>query len=153
MTETIRERIIANVKATLEGIQEELGYFNTVVPDLVKRTMGGVGTISEFPTLLLNVGSEQGVTRVHDYTTATLNITIEAWIRADKVDMPTAIERMLGDLKAVMQKDYTRGGLAMQTDYIGCTEPAITDAETMLGVIGVQFALLYRTRRENPKAL
>lgn len=153
MVESIRERIFANVKETLEGIQSESGYFFSIAAGNIRRTVGGIGSVEQSPSLFINVGSEQGATKVHDYTTCTVGVTIESWIRSDKSTLPTDIERLLADIKRVMQVDYTRGGLAIQTDYVGATDPVVAEGLVMWGVIGVQFSILYRTLRTNPMSV
>lgn len=150
MAESVREQILENIVTTLETIDRESGYFFTVAK--ANRHVGGVGSVQQSPTLFVNVGAEQVVTKVHDYNTMSMALTVEAWVRSDKSTLARDVERILADIRQVIQVDYTRGGLAIQTDYAGCTEPVITDAEVMWGTIGVQFNVLYRTLRTDPKS-
>jgi hypothetical protein len=150
MPVSIRELVIANVLSTLQSITIENGYINEVAPANVRRMIGGIAEIAEFPMLYIVVGQEQILQAVQDKVTVQIPFTIEAWTRADTSNLPTALESLISDVRRAMNTDYTRGGNAIDSYEDGCTEPILSEAENMRAVVGIHYHAMYRYSRLDP---
>lgn len=153
MANSVRELILENIVTTLQGINGTGGYNFAVVSANVKRVVGGIGILQEYPTLYVVVGQETVMTEVLEKSTVRMPVTIECWIRSDRDTLAADVEKIIADVRKAMMVDYTRGNKAIQTDYLGATNPAITEGENVLGAVGVQYSILYRTSRTDPASL
>lgn len=153
MGSSIRELILANIVTTLQGITIDNGFTFDVQRRNVRRMIGSVAEVAEFPTLYLVVGQEQILTPVHDKVTVRLPVTIEAWCRDSADTLPTTLEALVADVRKAMNADYTRGGNAIESYEDGCTEPILSEAENLRGVVGIHYHVQYRYSRLNPLAV
>jgi len=121
VADSIREKIFQNIQTTLQGIRGANGCNYTVDPDNV-MIIHGKRDDSAYaePIIYIYPGSEvlnpDFGEKGSDYFE--LTIQIEAWIRSEKIDMNSSINKILADLITVLGEDYTRGGYAINTTFV-----------------------------------
>jgi hypothetical protein len=153
VADSIRESILANIQTTLRTIAVVGGYNFTVASANVRRVVGGIGTVQEYPTLFIVAGEQQIVpegTAILGKASWFFSVSIEGWLRADRDTIPTHIERLAADIHKAMLVDYTRGGYAIDTRPQAWTAPTVTDAEEQRAGIGLTFQVYYRHQWATP---
>lgn len=155
MADTIRERIIKNIKTTLEGITVANGYANTIVR--VERVRQSGQITKDTPYLVISTGDESPHEKQEDPTLRKLlTVYILIGTRQDEgVDPKWAdelINSLLGDIQKAMASTHTRGGLALDTIEGSNGPMPIEDGMTTLETFQ-EYTIDYRHARTDPTAL
>ena len=119
--ETVRERILANIKSTLENITQANGYNFDFSPQAVQRWSMHGNTPVDIPMIIITPGDELEEPSVHPFSECALSVFLSIFYINDKNDVtPTDIylNRLQGDIKKAVLLDHTRGGEAIDTDIV-----------------------------------
>lgn len=156
MNESVRERIIKHVQATLETVTVENGYSNTLRSVQRFRQQGQVLAVMPVAVLMesgddtdLNgpqVGSGSLISR-----TLTMAVVLIQQQDTD-TDARSASELMnslIADVQKAMQVDYSRGGLAINTEEAGIGEMDVEEGQPEL-VQTIGYRIRYRHQRTDP---
>lgn len=149
-TLSVKERILANIKTTLEGITVAAGYGNTIAKVLRFRIAGW--QTQEFPTLMV-VGVKEDK-RAIEGGPARMNVELTCEVQAiltnDPVnDAETAHNLLLRDIETALQVDVQRGGIARDTTITG-TDFEVVEAETPYCISTVSIQVKYTHGRQDP---
>lgn len=142
---TIRQRIIDNLKSTLEGMSTPT--FATEFAS-VKVWGGNVAlAISEYPSaIIMPMGDESD-----DSRSAILEHTLDLAIMlvVDDSDWASALERAIAEVQVALLTDWQRGGVALDTKVLSSTP---WDDEATEPKAGAQMLVrvIYRTLYEDP---
>lgn len=152
MANTIRELIFQNIKTTLQGILQRSGYENTIDADNVILIHGKKDDSAyKEPIIYIYPGTErtnlEKGEKGYDYNE--LEVQIEAFIRGTKDTMNTNINKMLGDLKKSLGADPTRGGVAIDTIFVG-SEAFLTDLTSEKAGIVLVLEIHYEHKYGDP---
>lgn len=116
---TVRERILANIKTTLEGVTVAGGYNNTLAS--VQRWKQSGNTFEEVPCVIVAAGPEQENEEPNPNVTCRLTVFLGIWTRqaeSDPAASDTVLNSILGDIKKALRVDVTRGGYARDTNIL-----------------------------------
>ncbi len=153
--ETVRERIIANLKTTLEGITIAGGYNFNFSPETIQRwSMHGQSMVN-LPAIVISPGNEDEKALPNPLEECLLTIYLDVFFvtnAGDAISTDTYLNRLQGDIKKTVLMDPTRGGLAVDTDVLGTTPFETTDGQPYAGII-MEIGIRYRHLRTDPTAL
>jgi len=154
MTETVRERILANLKTTLEGITVANGYNFDLTPQTVQRWSMHGNRMTDIPLVIISPGNEDEKSLPNAFEECELTVYLDVFFvnaQNDAVSSDTYLNRLLGDIKKAVLLDHTRGGEAIDTDAAGATPFETTEGQSFAGVI-VELKIRYRHLRLDPTA-
>ncbi|MBI5050538.1 MAG: hypothetical protein HZC11_06665 [Nitrospirae bacterium] len=150
--ETIRERILANIKTTLEGITQGNGYNFDFASQTVQRWSMHGNTPVDIPMIIITPGDELEEPSVHPFSECTLSIFLSVFYINDKNDAvptDTYLNRLQGDIKKVVLLDHTRGGEAIDTDIVSTSPFVTTEGQHYAGLV-IELKVKYRHLRNDP---
>jgi len=162
MADAVRKLILQNIRVELQKILVENGYHNDLEPNAVRRAAGTGLTASELPTLFIVAGTETAEEGPPGLTTWELGVTVEAHLRESNPEkLADAVEDIASDIRRAMHVDNGRGkrpdgsgaANAIDTVDVSAEPPAITDLEDNRTAIRLNFAVTYRTDRDNPESV
>lgn len=149
--DTVREKILDNIKATLDGILIANGYDNDIAS--VQRWKQNGNDLKDVPAIIVKAGPEQNIDNRFPLVTRKMTVFLDLWIRESEgsaTDTDEKLNSLLGDLQRAMKQDITRGGFAVDS-LIGSIVPfEIVEGEPHAGLI-LEFEIHYRTRQDDPK--
>lgn len=151
MAETIREKILANIKTTLEGISIANGYNNDIAG--VERWKQHGNSLREVPCIIINGGPEDKEAGPNPLVSCKFTAYLDIWIRQDKEDVnPTdsILNSLLGDVEKAMMVDCTRGGDAKDTNILSNTPFETVEGAPHAGLI-VEVEIIYRHYQNDPE--
>jgi len=152
--ETVRERILQNIKAVLEGITIANGYNFDFTPETVQRwTMHG-NRMVDLPMVVISPGDEDENSSPNPFEECVLTVYLDAFFMNDEndsVSTDTYLNRLQGDIKKIILQDPTRGGEAIDTDILGTTPFETTEGQPYAGII-MEIRVRYRHLRTDPTA-
>lgn len=153
MAETVRERILADIKSTLEGLTSANGYnFDFSPSDIQRWSMHGNSKVN-LPAIMITAGNESQVPAGSSHEDCTIRVYLDAFFthnKDDTVDTDTYLNRLQGDIKKVIMEDYSRSNLAEDTLVVGSTP--FETAEGQVAGITVEVEIKYRHLRSDPTA-
>ena len=148
--QTVREKILENIKAALELIKTENGYENDILS--VQRWKQSGNSTLLVPCIIVNAGGEPRRQTPNPLVTCDLTVYLDLWVRQDEnaaVSTDTYLNSLLLDIENALMSDYTRGGLAQNTE--------ITNLEPFRGVEGnphagvsIEVKIRYRHEQGDP---
>jgi hypothetical protein len=152
-TPDIRERIIANIVATLWRVNSALGYVNTVTS--VVRPNPGVGVLMQDRQIVVWMGKPQQVAEEDEMQTGRgwllpvrmLITVVES--ETSSVPIDARINSICADVEKELMVDINRGGLAINT-FIVDPEPSDIDSNAHDGSIVFIANVYYRTAWNDP---
>lgn len=151
--DTVREKILDNIKATLSGILIANGYDNDIAS--VQRWKQHGNDVLNEPFILVKADSEENIDDKFPLTTCKLTVILLLMIREDEDavnDTDQTLNSLLGDIKRALKVDVTRGGFATDTR-MGSNHPIPPDeGEPHAGMI-IETEVHYRHRQTDPKAV
>lgn len=150
--ETVRERILANIKSTLENITQANGYNFDFSSQTVQRWSMHGNTPVDIPMIIITPGDEIEESSVHPFSECTLSVFLSVFYINDKNDaVPTDIylNRLQGDIKKTVLLDYTRGGEAIDTDIVSTSPFVTTEGQHYAGLV-IELKVKYRHLRNDP---
>ena len=148
MADSIREKIMANVETTLEGITTAAGY-NSTIQRVYRIRLAGLN-IQEFPSIVVIPGREINAEEPVDRYTERLSFVLECWLKeASKDDIATQVNKLVADVQKALLVDYTRGGMAINTKLLG-NEPFYNDVNAPYGGVDIEIEIHYRHQYSDP---
>ncbi len=153
--ETVRERILANIKTTLEAVTTVNGYNFDFTTETVQRWSMHGNSIVDVPMVVVSAGDEEERDAPHPYEECVLHIYLDTFVvhaEGDNVATDTYLNRLQGDIKKAVLIDGTRAGNAIQTQVLGTTPFETTEGQPYAGII-IEIAVRYRHLRSDPTAL
>ena len=154
MEETVKEKILQNVKTTLEGIKKENGYnFDFIQSGIQRWSMFG-NKMTELPMAIISPGNEEERSSPDPYEECALTVYLDIfYVNDEKEDTPTDtyLNRLQGDVKKAILADHTRGSNAIDTNVMGTTPFETTEGQHYAGII-IELEIKYQHLRLDPTA-
>ena len=147
---TIRERILANIKTTLDAITIANGYVNTIAS--VQRWDKRGNALRQVPCIVVNVGQEEKQMSPNPFFTCKLSVYLDLWIRQDESDsQPTdsLLSSLLGDIEKSLMIDNTRGGYAIDTSIKSNVPFETVEGQPHAGLT-IELEILYQHKQSDP---
>ena len=147
---TIRERILANIKTTLEAITAVNGYSNTIAS--VQRWDKRGNPLRLVPCIVVNAGQEEKQMSPNPYFTCRLSVYLDVWIRQDDADSTATdviLSDMLGDIEKALMIDNTRGGFAIDTNIKSNVPFETVEGQPHAGLT-IELEILYQHKQSDP---
>ncbi len=152
--ETVRERILQNIKTTIEGVTVANGYNFDFTPQTVQRWSMHGNRMVDMPMVVISPGDEDESSSPHPFEECLLSIYLDLFYVTDENDSvptDTYLNRLQGDIKKVILQDTTRGGEAIDTDVLGTTPFETTETQPYAGII-MELRVRYRHLQSDPTA-
>ncbi|MGE0267888.1 MAG: hypothetical protein AB7S78_05495 [Candidatus Omnitrophota bacterium] len=147
---TIRERILANIKTTLELITVANGYINTIAS--VQRWDKRGNPLRQVPCIVVNAGQEEKQMTPNPYFTCRLSVYLDVWIRQDEADATATdviLSGILGDIEKALMIDNTRGGFAIDTNIKSNVPFETVEGQPHAGLT-IELEILYQHTQSDP---
>jgi hypothetical protein len=152
--ETIRERILQNIKTVLEGVTIANGYNFDFTPATVQRWSMHGNRMVDMPMVVISPGDEDESSLPNPFEECLLTLYLDIFFvneENDPVPTDTYLNRLQGDIKKAILQDSTRAGNAVDTDVLGTTPFETTEAQPYAGII-MEVRVRYRHLRTDPTA-
>jgi hypothetical protein len=152
--ETVRERILQNIKTTIEGVTLANGYNFDFTAETVQRWSMHGNRMVDMPTVVISPGDEDESSSPHPFEECLMSVFLDVFYVTDEDDLvstDTYLNRLQGDIKKAILADATRGGEAVDTDILGTTPFETTEAQPYAGII-IEVRVRYRHLRNDPTA-
>ncbi len=152
--ETVRERILVNIKTTLEGITIANGYSFDFTAETVQRWSMHGNKLVDLPAVIISPGNEEEKSLPNNFEECVLSVYLDVFFvteENDAVSTDTYLNRLQGDMKKAILQDHTRGGEAIDTDVLGTTPFETTEGQPYAGII-MELGIRYRHLRFDPTA-
>jgi hypothetical protein len=152
--ETVRERVLQNIKTTLEGVTIANGYNFDFTPQTVQRWSMHGNRMVDMPMVVISPGDEDESSVPNRFQECVLSVYLDIFFITDENDpipTDTYLNRLQGDIKKAILHDETRGGNAIDTDVTGTTPFETTEAQPYAGII-IEVRVRYRHLRTDPTA-
>lgn len=154
MADTIREKIMKNILASLEAIKSINGYVNTVAS--VQRFKQSGQAVLDVPSILIAEGDEDAEYGPHPTMSKRLEVYLAVITRQDEEsDSRSAAEVMnslIGDVVRAMANDFTRGGNALDTIEQGSGPIEVEEGQPEIGIL-MRYEIMYRHGRTDPTSV
>ncbi|MBL8014440.1 MAG: hypothetical protein JNN05_11395 [Candidatus Omnitrophica bacterium] len=147
---TIRERILANIKTTLESVTIANGYVNTIAS--VQRWDKRGNALRQVPCIVVNAGQEEKQMTPNPYFTCRLSVYLDVWIRQDDADSTATdviLSGILGDIEKALMIDNTRGGFAIDTNIKSNVPFETVEGQPHAGLT-IELEILYQHTQSDP---
>lgn len=152
--ETVRERILQNIKTVLEGVTIANGYNFDFTPATVQRWSMHGNRMVDMPMVVISPGDEDESSMPNPFEECLLTLYLDIFFvndENDPVPTDTYLNRLQGDIKKAILQDSTRAGNAVDTDVLGTTPFETTEAQPYAGII-MEVRVCYRHLRTDPTA-
>jgi len=152
--ETVRERILQNIKTTLEAVTIANGYNFDFTPQTIQRWSMHGNRMVDMPMAVISPGDEDETSSPHPFEECVVDGLFRRIFindENDAVPTDTYLNRLQGDIKKAVLQDPTRGGDAIDTDVLGTTPFETTEAQPYAGII-MELRVCYRHLRSDPTA-
>ncbi len=152
--ETVRERILQNIKTALEAVTIANGYNFDFTPQTIQRWSMHGNRMVDMPMAVISPGDEDETSSPHPFEECVLTVYLDVFFindENDPVPTDTYLNRLQGDIKKAVLQDPTRGGDAIDTDVLGTTPFETTEAQPYAGII-MELRVRYRHLRSDPTA-
>jgi len=152
--ETVRERILQNIKTVLEGVTIANGYNFDFTPATVQRWSMHGNRMVDMPMVVISPGDEDESSMPNPFEECLLTLYLDIFFvndENDPVPTDTYLNRLQGDIKKAILQDSTRAGNAIDTDVLGTTPFETTEAQPYAGII-MEVRVRYRHLRTDPTA-
>ena len=150
--ETVRERILQNIKTVLEGVTIANGYNFDFTPATVQRWSMHGNRMVDMPMVVISPGDEDESSMPNPFEECLLTLYLDIFFvndENDPVPTDTYLNRLQGDIKKAILQDSTRAGNAVDTDVLGTTPFETTEAQPYAGII-MEVRVRYRHLRTDP---
>ncbi len=154
MADTIREKIVKNLKTTLEGITTANGY-NNEVGSVQRWDKRGNETAQQNITIVIYPGPETKLPQPNPLFSCRLPLMLEVWVIQDEDDTLSTDERLnsiLGDIEKALMVDIKRGGNAEDTDINGNEQFLTIEGQPNAGLT-VDIEVKYRHKQTDPEQI
>jgi len=153
MPETVREKILENIKATLEGVTIANGYNFDFTPETVQRWSMHGNSLVNLPAVIISSGDEEEKSAPYPLEECALSVYLDTFYVSgenDSLSTDTYLNRLQGDIKKAILQDHTRGGFAVDTNVLGTTPFETTEGQHYAGLI-IELEIKYRHLRLDPE--
>lgn len=151
MAETVREKILANIKSELEKISIENGYRNDIAS--VQRYMQHGNSLADVPCIIINSGPDKWSASDTVIIRASFTVLLDIWFRQNEND-PTPTDKILNDLLAdiyqCLWNDTTLGGYAEDIDFSGIDPFETIEGQPHSGGT-IELTVTYRFLQADPE--
>jgi len=152
--ETVRERILQDIKRTLEQISVDAGYYFDFTEKTVQRWSMYGNTMVDLPMVVISPGDEEETSLLNGFEECVMSVYLDVFFINDENNdeeftTDTYLSRLQGDIKKVILIDHTRGGNAIDTDIAGTTPFETTEGQHYAGII-IELRIRYRHLRGDP---
>ncbi len=151
MADTIREKILENIKTILEGISIANGYNNDIAS--VQRWKQAGNSLIQVPCIIVNAGPEEKEQRPGLMSSCKFSCFVDVWIRHDENDNPGSTDKilnsLLGDIEKALMVDYQRNGNAVNTRILRNLSFETTEGQPYAGLI-IDIEVEYRHKIDDP---
>lgn len=141
MADSVRERIMKNIQAALEGITVGNGYANTL--NRVERFLQAGQTYTPPMAVVIEGDDDVIGEQPLGYVSRNLSVGVVLSVQQDsELDSRSASEVMnslVADVQKKMQEDYRRGNLAVNTE-----EVSVSNLDAVEGQPDLSCAVAYR---------
>ncbi len=152
MSETVREKILQNLKTSLENITTDNGYNFDFNENTVQRWSMHGNSLVDVPAVILSPGDEEEKGRTLPYIQCDMTVYLDIFFidnETDGIATDTYLNRLQGDIKKAILSDYTRGGYAIDTNVRGTTVFETTEGQQYAGII-IELGINYQHKRTDP---
>jgi len=150
--ETVRERILHNIKTSLEAVSIANGYNFDFTPQTVQRWSMHGNSMVNLPCIIISCGDEEEKSAPCPFEECTLSVYLDVFYVGDENDVistDTYLNRLQGDIKKAILQDHTRGGEAVDTNVLGTTPFETTEGQHYAGII-IEVEIKYQHLRLDP---
>lgn len=152
MAESVREKIMKHIQATLEGITLENGYANTL-RSVQRFRQDGQDTKDLPVAILIEGGDDVGDNGPLELLSRSMTVSVVLIHQQDTdIDARSAGELMnslIADVQTAMQVDHRRGELAIDTTEVGIGEMNVEEGQPEL-MQSIAYRIAYRHERTDP---
>jgi len=148
---SIREKILDNIKSTLEDIKASKGYYNTVAS--VQRWSQHGNNLVDVPCIIISSGPETKKPEPNPLYTCRWTVFIDAITRHDESSTePTdrLINKMIADVEKALMVDITRGGYAMDTNLVNNVPFEAVEGQPNVGAV-IEIDIVYQHKQSDPE--
>lgn len=150
MPTTVREKILADIKTTIETVMVANGYDNTI-PSVQRWDKRG-NILRQVPCVIVSSGPEQKDQYPNPLFTCHLSVYLDLWIRQDTDDAratDTILSSLLGDIEKALMLDHTRGGYAKNTVMRNNVPFESVEGQPHAGLI-IEIEIIYQHQQLDP---
>jgi len=153
MADTVREKILANLKTTLEGLTTGNGYnFDFTAATVQRWSMHGNST-TELPMILVSPGDQSQKPFTNALSQCDMEVLLPAFYKHEPTDSVVTDKRMNqleGDIKKIVMVDETRGGNALSTQVTGSSPFESEEDQRYAGIV-IELLIKYRHLTSDPE--
>ncbi|PIV38946.1 MAG: hypothetical protein COS29_05240 [Candidatus Omnitrophica bacterium CG02_land_8_20_14_3_00__42_8] len=148
---TVRESILENLKITLETVSIANGYHNDIAS--VQRWRQSGNSLVAVPCIVINAGPEEKEPVPDPFTTCKFTVYLDVWMRQDAADpqaTDTLLNSLLGDIEKALMLDYTRSGVAKDTNIKSNVLFETLEGQPQAGII-IELEIIYQHKQNDPE--
>ena len=148
---TIREQILENIKSTLETIRVAAGYANDIAS--VQRWLQKGNTFRLIPCIIINAGPEEIEQTPNPLVTCKFTVYLDVFVRQEETDTVSTdalLNSLLGDIEKALMIDYTRAGLAENTNIKSNMTFEAVEGQPNAGIV-VELEIIYQHLITDPE--
>ena len=148
---TIREQILENIKSTLETIRVANGYANDIAS--VQRWLQKGNTFRLIPCIIINAGPEEIEQTPNPLVTCKFTVYLDVFVRQEETDTISTdalLNSLLGDIEKALMIDYTRAGLAENTNIKSNMTFEAVEGQPNAGIV-VELEIIYQHLITDPE--
>ena len=152
MAQTIRDKVLSNLKTVLETITTANGYSNSLKK--VSRWDQRSNPLSDTPCLTIALANESKEPEPNPLYTCRLTVLLEVWVcqkKSDPLSTDELLCSLLGDVEKCVMQDITRGGFAKDTDIKGSQPFEGVEGQPYAGIV-VELEIEYEHNQLDPAA-
>lgn len=154
MADTVREKILADLKSTLEGLTTGNGYNFDFTSDTVQRQSIHGNSTTELPMIVVSPGDQSQKPLANALSHCSLEVFLPAFYThqpTDSISTDGRLNQLEGDIKKIVMVDETRGGNALSTQ-VTSTSPFEPEEEQRYAGIVIALLIEYRHLTSDPES-
>lgn len=157
MTEPVKERVLQDVKTTLEKLTKPNGYSFTFAESNVQRWSMYGNSTADLPVIIITTGDQTEKPKANNIQECSLEVILAAFIvhdEDDPVSSDTYANRLEADIKKIIMVDEQRGthnsiANALSTDVVGTSPFESVENQAYIGIV-VELLIRYRHLTNDP---
>lgn len=149
MAESIKEKILQDIEATLRGITLAAGYANDI--GSVERGMVSPVEIQAFPAALIIPTADNPEAGPSSVKRRAFSLSLRLWVAVHK-EASSHLESFIADVERAMMVDPRRGALAFDTEEGNTTYLYLVEKEAQAGG-EIEYTIYYRTQIGDPSVI
>lgn len=154
--DSVRERIMKNIQTALQAITVTNGYNTTLnaverIQQQAQTTIPPMLIVGEGEEAVLLTGPLSGNTGlVSKHLTVYVRAVVQQDTDLDARSASEALNALAADIQRKMQEDYSRGGLAINTQELGLSPVQLEEGDTPVIYLDSEWQIHYRHNRLDP---